>query len=81
MKRPWRKRSYKQLSKGEVGEPVAADQRNLIAMVSIADITAKVENDSRESVMKLAQTHNVPAKTVHAALHNDLQISRSQPGG
>jgi hypothetical protein len=33
------------------------------------DITAKVENDQQECVMKLAQTHDVSAKTVHAASH------------
>ncbi len=34
--------------------------------VFIADITAKVENDRRKSVMKLAQAHEVSVKTVHA---------------
>ncbi len=34
----------------------------------------------RESVMKLAQAHNVSAKTVHATLHKDLALSRIQPG-
>jgi hypothetical protein len=52
----------------------AADQRNLIAMVTIADIAAKVENDHRESVMKFAQAHDVLAKTVHAFLHKDLPL-------
>ncbi len=47
----------------------AADQRNLTATVSIADIAAKVEKDHQESVMKLAQAHDVSAKTVHATLH------------
>jgi hypothetical protein len=56
---------------------VAADQRNLTAAVSIADIAAKVENDHRESVMKLAQAHSVSAKMVHAALHKDLPLSGS----
>jgi hypothetical protein len=42
-----RERSFKPLSKGEIGEPTAAaaDQRNLIATVSIAGITAEVEID------------------------------------
>jgi hypothetical protein len=31
--------------KTKVEKPSAADQRNLTAKVSIADITAKVEND------------------------------------
>jgi hypothetical protein len=50
MTRPLRERSYKQLSKGKIGErmAVAADQRNLSTTVSIADIAAKVENDRRE---------------------------------
>jgi hypothetical protein len=50
----------------------AADQRNFTATVSIADIAAEVENDRRESVMKLAQAHDVSVKTVHATLHKDL---------
>ncbi len=47
MTRPWRERSFKRLSKGEVGEQaaLAVDQINLAAMVSIADIAAEVEND------------------------------------
>jgi hypothetical protein len=40
-----------------------------------------VENDRRESIMKLAQAHDVSAKMVHSILHNDLQLSRSRPGG
>jgi hypothetical protein len=51
---------------------VAADQKNLTATVSIAGIATEVENDRQESVMKLAQAHDVSAKTVHAILHNDL---------
>jgi hypothetical protein len=43
--------------------------------VSIAHIAAEVENDHRESVMKLAQAHNVLVKTVHANLHKDLPLS------
>ncbi len=57
---------------------MAADQRNLTAAVSIADITAEVENDCQERVMKLAQAHGVSAKTVHTALHKDLPLSGSQ---
>jgi hypothetical protein len=37
--------------------------------VSIAGIVAEMKNDRRESVMKLAQDHDVLAKTVHATLH------------
>jgi hypothetical protein len=51
------------LSKGKVGETAAAaDQRNLTAKAFIADIAAEVENDWRESVMKLAQAHDVSNK-------------------
>jgi hypothetical protein len=58
---------YKLLSKDKIKERAAAavDQRNLTATVSITDIAAEVENDRRESVMKLSQAHNVSAKTVH----------------
>ncbi len=58
---------------------VAADQRNFTATVSVADIATEVENDRRESVMKLAQAHDVLIKTVHATLHKDLPLSGSQP--
>jgi hypothetical protein len=73
MTRLRREHSYKRFSKGEVGEraAAAADQRNLITKASIAGITAEVENDHRESVMKLAQDHNVSAKMVHGTLHSD----------
>jgi hypothetical protein len=57
------------------------DQRDLTATMSIADIAAEVENDHRESVMKLAQAHDVSAKTVHASLHKDLPLSGSWPAG
>jgi hypothetical protein len=56
MTRPWQEHSCKRLSKRKVGEPTAAaDQKNLTTKVSITNIVAKVENDWRESVMKLAQ--------------------------
>ncbi len=57
---------------------MAADPRNLTSTVSIADIAAELENDRRESVMKLTQAHNVSAKTVHTTLHKDLPLSGSQ---
>ncbi len=57
----------------------AVDQRNFTATVSIADIAAEVENDRRESVMNLAQAHDVSVKTVHATLHKDLPPSGSRP--
>jgi hypothetical protein len=83
MTRPRRERSYKRLSKGKIGEraSAAADHKNLTVTVSIAGIADEVENDRRESVMKLAQAHDVSAKMVHAILHNDLQLSRSRPDG
>ncbi len=46
---------------------MAADQRNLTAKAFIADIATKVKL-AGESVRKLAQAHDVSAKTVHAAL-------------
>jgi hypothetical protein len=33
-----------------------------------AEMAAEMENDRRESVRKLAQAHDVSARTVHAAL-------------
>jgi hypothetical protein len=57
----------------------AVDQRNLTATVYIADIAAKVENDSRESVMKLTRAYDVSVETVHGTLHKDLPLSGSQP--
>jgi hypothetical protein len=52
----------------------AADQRRLIAKASIADITAKVENDLQETVRKLLQAHDVSAKTAHTALKEVGQV-------
>ncbi len=76
MTRPWWERSYKRLSKGKIWEraAAAADQRNLTATVSIADIATEVENNLRESVMKLTQAHNVSVKMVYATLHKDLPL-------
>ncbi len=59
----------------------AADQRNLTAKPIIANIAAKVENDWRESVRKLAQAQDVLVKTVHAALMRTYSSQRSRPGG
>jgi hypothetical protein len=56
-----------------------ADQINLSTTVSIANIAAEVENDRLESVMKLAQAHDVSVKTVHVTLHKDLPLSGSWP--
>jgi hypothetical protein len=58
---------------------VAADQRNLTVTMSIAGIAAEVENDRRESVMKLAQAHGMSPKMVHAILHKELLLSVSGP--
>jgi hypothetical protein len=35
-----------------------------------------VENDRQESVMNLAQAHDMSTKMVHATLHKDLQLSK-----
>jgi hypothetical protein len=67
------------LSKGEVGETAVADQRNLTANASIADMAAEMESDRRESVRKLAQAHDVSARTVHAALRITWSSQRSRP--
>ncbi len=56
-----REHSYKRLSKGEIWERAAAAavQKNRTPTVSVAGIAAEVENDRRESVMKLTQAHDV----------------------
>jgi hypothetical protein len=59
---------------------VAADQRDLTVKASIVDIPTEVENDWRKSVMKLAQAHDVSAKTVYATLHKDLQLEKKPAG-
>ncbi len=61
MTRLRQERSYKRSSKGKIWERAAAAacQRNRTPTVSIAGIAAEVENDHRESVMKLAQAHDV----------------------
>jgi hypothetical protein len=57
---------------------VVVDQRNLTAKASIADI-AEMENDRRESVVKLGQANGLSTIMVH-----NTRISsstRSRPGG
>jgi hypothetical protein len=49
---------------------VAADQRNLNAIVSIIEITAEVANDRRESVRK----QNGSCRS-----HENLQLSKKLP--
>jgi hypothetical protein len=56
---------------------VAADQRNLTAKASIANIVIEVENGWQGSVMELAQTYDVSIKTVPATLHKDLLLSKN----
>ncbi len=53
-----------------------ADQRNINAKASLADIAAEVKNDWRASVMKLALAHEISAKMIHGALHKDLKLSQ-----
>ncbi len=55
---------------------VAAEQRNLNAKASIADITSEVENDYWEIVRKLAQAQRMSTNMVHATLHKDLKLSK-----
>jgi hypothetical protein len=54
----------------------AADQRNRITKASIADTAAEVENDWRENVRKLAQAHDVTARTVYTALMRTAKLSK-----
>ncbi len=54
----------------------AEDQRNLITKTSITEIAPEVENEQQESVLKLAQVHDMLVKMVHVTLHKDLQRSK-----
>ncbi len=54
----------------------AADQRNRITKASIANMAAEVEIDRRENVRKLAQAHDVTARTVYAALMRTAKLSK-----
>ncbi len=83
MTRPWEECGYKCLPKGEEEETVAAaaDQRNLNAKASIADIAAELKNDWPESVKKLTQAHDVSARMVQAILMRICSSQRSWPGG
>jgi hypothetical protein len=51
-----------------------ADQRKFTARALFADRAAEVENDRRESVRKLAQAHDVSARTVYAALMRTAKL-------
>ncbi len=81
MSRPWWEHSYKRLLKGKVGEPAlaAADQRNLAAKASIADIAAEVENDQQESVIKLTKAHD-RLKLFTPLFTRICSSKRSRPG-
>ncbi len=52
------------------------DQRNLNTKASITDMAAEVENDRRENVRKLAESHDVSARTVYAALMRTAKLSK-----
>ncbi len=52
----------------------AADQKKLTARALFADSAAEVENDRRESVRKLAQSHDMTARTVYAALMRKVKL-------
>jgi hypothetical protein len=64
------------LSKGEVEETAVADQRNLTAKASIADIAVEEENDWQENVRKLGQSHVMSARTVHTSVMRTVKISK-----
>jgi hypothetical protein len=53
-----------------------ANQRNLNTKASIVDMAAELENDRRENVTKLSQTHDVSARTVYAALMRMAKLSK-----
>jgi hypothetical protein len=53
-----------------------ADQRNFNTKVFIADMAAKLEDDRQENVRKLAQAHDVSARTVYAALMRTAKLSK-----
>ncbi len=54
----------------------AADQRNLNTKASIANMATELENDWRENVSKLAQSLDVSARTVYAALMRTAKLSK-----
>ncbi len=52
------------------------DHRNRITKASIANMAAEEENDRRENVRKLAQAHDVTARTVYPALMRTAKLSK-----
>jgi hypothetical protein len=42
----------------------------------VADIAAEVKSDRRVTVRKLARVHGVLTRTIHATLHDDLNLSK-----
>jgi hypothetical protein len=44
--------------------------------VSIADVAAKLENDQQENVRKLAQAHDMLARTVYPTLMRMAKLSK-----
>ncbi len=48
--------------------------KRLNAKAFVADVAAGVENDRRETVVKLAQAHGMSTKMVHYTLYEALNI-------
>ncbi len=72
---------YDIMKKIKEGKP-AADKRGFNTkkrirnLAFIADIAAEVESDRRVTVRKLARIHGVLTRTIHATLHDDLNLSK-----
>ncbi len=68
---------YEIIRKVKEGKP-AADQRlfngkrRIGDPTFIADIAARVADDRRVTVRKLAEAHGVSTRTIHTTLHDDL---------
>jgi hypothetical protein len=72
--------TYKRSSKDKGGETGCGGSEKSQCKSFPSPISLLKENDWQERVRKLAQAHDVSAKTIHATLHNDLH-QRSRPGG
>jgi hypothetical protein len=72
---------YDIMKKVKEGKPAAPQRgfntkRRIRNLAFIADIAMEVESDRHVTVRKLVRVHGVSTRTIHATLHDDLNLSK-----
>ncbi len=70
---------YKKSEGGETGanQRLFNDKRKVRDPTFVADVTAKVASNRYVTIRKLAQTHGILTKIIHATLHGDLILPKN----